>query len=267
MISMAKFRFLLLGLLMSLIYNAQAEENEYSSDYFYAREYRYQGDTLRYRILYPKGYGVEGLKFPLFIYLHGEEERGNDNLMQLKYGASLYMSEEARNYQSAVVIMPQCPKDDFWAKYDKLDDGSIVLRENPEQTKSSIIVEKLIQHFMKKENEIDVSRVYLVGKDMGAFGVLDLAARNPKLYSAVIAVSGVIEPSRMKKKKVPVRLYHGVEDPIVPIQYARDLEAVLKSNSNGSDLVEFQDTKHDDAWEMAISASDFMEWLFEKKKK
>ena len=132
---------------------------------------------------------------------------------------------------------------------------------------SSVIVEQLIQHFLKKENEIDVSRVYLVGKDMGAFGVLDLAARNPKLYTAVVAVSGVIEPSRMKKKKVPVRLYHGVDDRVVPIQYARDLAAVLQSNSNGSDLVEYQDTKHDDAWDMAVSASEFMEWLFEKQKK
>ena len=265
---MARFRFLLFRLMsLFLCVNVQAEEEEYASDYFYGREYRYQGDTLRYRVMFPKGYGVEGLKFPLFVFLHGEEERGSDNLMQLKYGAQLYMSEEARNYQSAVVIIPQCPESDAWAKYDKLDDGSIVLRENPEQTKSSVIVEKLIQHFMKKEDKVDVSRVYLVGKDMGAFGVLDLAARNPKMYSAVIAVSGVIEPSRLKKKKVPVRLYHGVEDRIVPIQYARDLEAVLKSNSNGSDLVEFQDTKHDDAWEMAISASDFMEWLFEKKKK
>ena len=254
---MARFRFLLFGLMsLFLCVNVQAEEEEYASDYFYGREYRYQGDTLRYRVMFPKGYGVEGLKFPLFVFLHGEEERGSDNLMQLKYGAQLYMSEEARNYQSAVVIIPQCPESDAWAKYDKLDDGSIVLRENPEQTKSSVIVEKLIQHFMKKEDKIDVSRVYLVGKDMGAFGVLDLAARNPKMYSAVIAVSGVIEPSRLKKKKVPVRLYHGVEDRIVPIQYARDLEAVLKSNSNGSDLVEFQDTKHDDAWEMAISASE-----------
>lgn len=266
---MVRIRFILLGLFVLLIPSlghADDNEGEFSSEIFYAREYRYQGDTLRYRILYPKGYGVEGLKFPLFVFLHGEDERGRDNLMQLKYGAQLYMSEEARNYQSAVVIIPQCPENDAWAKYDKLDDGSVVLRENPEQTKSCIIVERLVQHFLKKENEVDATRVYLVGKGMGGFGVLDLVARNPKLYTAAISVSGVIEPSRLKKKKVPVRLYHGVEDPIVPIQYARDVEAVLKSNSNGSDLVELQDTKHDDAWEMATSAAEFMEWLFEKTK-
>ncbi len=264
---MVKFRFILLSLFACLTIDLCAEENEYAPEHYYGRQYRYHGDTLCYRVMFPKGYGVEGLKFPLFVFLHGEEERGSDNIMQLKYGSYLYMSEEARNYQPAVVIIPQCPENDSWAVYDKLDDGSIVLRENPEQTKSSVIVEQLIQHFLKKENEIDVSRVYLVGKDMGAFGVLDLAARNPKLYTAVVAVSGVIEPSRMKKKKVPVRLYHGVDDRVVPIQYARDLAAVLQSNSNGSDLVEYQDTKHDDAWDMAVSASEFMEWLFEKQKK
>lgn len=263
---MIRFKLTLI-LLLSVAFSAFSEENEYAAEYYYPREYHYQGDVLKYRIMFPKGYGVEGLKFPLFIFLHGEEERGDDNIMQLKYGSYLYMSEEARNYQSAVVIMPQCPADDSWAIYDKLDDKSIVLRENPEQTKSSIIVEQLIKHFMKKENEIDVSRIYLVGKDMGAFGVLDLAARNPKMYSAVVAVSGVIEPSRMKKKKVPVRVYYGADDKIVPKQYVNDLEPVLNGNSNGSDVVRYQDTKHDETWDMAVSASDFMDWLFEKVKK
>ncbi len=263
---MTKFRCLLTWVLAFFCIVAYAEE-DIIPEKFYGREYRYQGDKLQYRVMYPKGYGVEGLRFPLFIFLHGEEERGDDNLMQLKYGSTLYMSETARNYQSAVVIMPQCPEDDFWAVYDRMADGSIVVRENPEQTKSSVIVEQIVQFYLKKQDKIDASRVYLVGKEMGAFGVLDLAARNPKLYTAVAAVSGYIDPNRMKKKKIYCRVFNGVDDPIVPIQSVRELNPVIKSVGGESGVIEYQDTKHDDAWEMATSSTELMDWLFEKVKK
>lgn len=264
---MVKFRIVLVALLATLGVNLYAQTEDIIPEKYYGREYRYQGERLQYRVMYPKGYGVEGLRFPLLIFLHGEEERGDDNLMQLKYGSALYMSELARNYQSAVVIMPQCPEDDSWAIYDRMADGSIVVRENPEQTTSCKIVEQIIQFYLKKQDKIDISRVYLVGKDMGAFGVLDLVARNPKLYAGCCAVSGYIDPVRMKKKKVPCRVFNGVEDPIVPIQSVRELGVVLKANGNDSDVIEYQDTKHDDAWDMATSSTDLMDWLFEKVKK
>lgn len=263
---MANFRIIVSLLFATLSMGGWAEETEYAAERYYGREYRYQGDTLQYRVMFPKGYGVEGLRFPLVVFLHGEEEKGDDNLMQLKYGSALYMSDVARNYQSAVVIMPQCPEDDSWAVYDRMADGSIVVRENPEQTKSSMIVEQIVQFYLKKHDKIDVSRVYLIGKDMGAFGVLDLVARNPKLYTAVAAISGYIDPVRMKKKKVPCRVFNGVEDPIVPIQSVRELGTVLKANGNDSGVIEYQDTKHDDAWDMAISSTDLLDWLFEKSK-
>ncbi|MCQ2226040.1 MAG: hypothetical protein MJZ14_10005 [Paludibacteraceae bacterium] len=263
---MAKLRFIITILLTSFCMGIYAEE-EIIPEKFYGREYRYQGERLQYRVMFPKGYGVEGLRFPLLVYLHGEEERGDDNLMQLKYGATLYMSEVARNYQSAVVIMPQCPEDEFWAVYDRMADQSIVVRENPEQTVPSKIVEQIVQFYLKKQDKIDDTRVYLVGKDMGAFGVLDLAARNPKLYTAVAAVSGYIDPNRMKKKKVFCRIFNGVEDPIVPIQSVRELDPIIKSVGGESGVIEYQDTKHDDAWEMATSSTDLMDWLFEKVKK
>lgn len=265
-VDMRKLRFILTLILSSFSMCLMAQEDIIPEKY-YGREYRYQGERLPYRVMYPKGYGVEGIKFPLLVFLHGEEERGDDNLMQLKYGSALYMSEEARNYQSAVVVMPQCPEEDFWAIYDRMADGSIVVRENPDQTTSSKIVEQIVQFYLKKQDKIDASRVYLVGKDMGAFGVLDLAARNPKLYTAVAAVSGYIDPNRMKKKKIACRIFTGVDDPIVPIESVREAGAAIKANGNGSDLIEYQDTKHDDAWDMATSSIDMMEWLFEKTKK
>ncbi len=40
----------------------------------------------------------------------------------------------------------------------------------------------------------------------------------------------------------------------------------LNSNGCAADFVEYKDTEHD-AWTIALAASDFMEWIFDKKKK
>src|ERR1700761_1251027 len=79
------------------------------------------GQTLPYRILYPKGYQKD-TKYPLVLFLHGSGERGNDNNAQLLHGGFLFLVDSIRNRYPAIVIFPQCPTDSSWSyieyKYD-----------------------------------------------------------------------------------------------------------------------------------------------------
>lgn len=252
--------------LFSLVFTSvYSQEKTYAPGYFYGREYRLDGDTLRYRAMFPEGY-EHNIKFPLFIFLHGESQKGDDNVLQLKYGSELFANKDVRDWSPAVVLFPQCPEDDSWALYDYVYDGSIVVREEPEQTKVSVMLEKLIKLYANRPY-VDKNKIYIVGMDMGAFGALDLAARNPKLFAAVVAMDGAIEPVRMKKcKKSAFRIYHGVDDKIVPISMARDVFYELKSAGAPAEMVELPETAHD-AWKTALNSGDFLEWIFSKSLK
>ncbi len=262
---MNRIKSILFVAVFSLLFVNVFAEKKYSPDQYYGREYRLDGDTLRYRVLYPAGYDA-GLKFPLFIFLHGSEAKGNDNVLQLKPGGYLYKEQTIRDYYPAVVIIPQCPSNDAWANYNVLSDGEIEIPSDPEETRSCAILAKMIEHYLKKPF-IDKSQVYIVGMDEGAFGALDMVARYSRLFTAAVSMGGAIDPDRYKKlKKFPIRFYHGQEDRVVPITHVRDVYYQLKSNGSSSEIVEYPGVGHD-SWTTALSSSDFMEWIFSKKKK
>jgi len=72
-------------------------------------------DTLRYRILYPNNFDSTK-KYPLVLFLHGGGERGNDNEIQLVHGGKLFATDYLMERYPAIVIFPQCPKEDYWSK-------------------------------------------------------------------------------------------------------------------------------------------------------
>ncbi len=73
-----------------------------------------EGDTLNYRMLLPENFDPKK-EYPVLFFLHGAGERGNDNEAQLMHGSKLFLKPELRKDFPAIVIFPQCPKNDFWA--------------------------------------------------------------------------------------------------------------------------------------------------------
>ena len=84
---------LLFSCVSTILYS---QEKKYAPGYFYGREYRLDGDTLRYRAMFPEGYEHD-VKFPLFIFLHGEDQKGSDNVLQLKHGSELFANKDIRD--------------------------------------------------------------------------------------------------------------------------------------------------------------------------
>ncbi len=74
-------------------------QNDYISSQFDAYQKEVfvgsENDTLPYRILFPEGYD-KNKDYPLVVFLHGAGERGNDNALQLAWGADLFLEEEFR---------------------------------------------------------------------------------------------------------------------------------------------------------------------------
>ncbi len=81
------------------------------------------GDSLRYRILYPEN-PKKDYVYALVVLLHGSGEQGNDNASQLLYGGDLFLKENLRRQFPALAIFPQCPVNYNWSKFPHMDGAS-----------------------------------------------------------------------------------------------------------------------------------------------
>src|SRR5438309_2237501 len=66
-----------------------------------------------YRIYVPKD-RKEGEKLPVMLYLHGSDERGDDNEGQLSGPAPAILANP--NNFRFIMVFPQCPVGRFWDK-------------------------------------------------------------------------------------------------------------------------------------------------------
>src|SRR4029078_6502278 len=77
---------------------AQSSSSRFSSNIYVNSK----GDSLRYRLLFPDSDTLR--KYPLVIFLHGSDERGNDNEAQLKWGVMNFATDQMMSMHPAIVI-------------------------------------------------------------------------------------------------------------------------------------------------------------------
>jgi predicted peptidase len=82
---------------------------------------------------------------------------------------------------------------------------------------------------MRKNYNIDESRIYLTGHSMGGIGTWYLGARHPEIWAALAPFSGFGDPSTIvQMKAIPQIIVHGDADPTVAVAGARAMVAELK---------------------------------------
>lgn len=234
------------------------------SSKFEKRTFIYKGDTLLYNISYPDNYN-SNQKYPLFLFLHGSGERGNNNTSQLTHGSAMFLNPANRAKYPAIVIFPQCPSNNTWTTYLRNGKG-ISFAKNDPITEPMMLVVRLLKDVQKKES-VDTKRLYVSGLSMGGMGTFDLICRYPKMFAAAVPICGGVDLERLKKvKKLPIRIYHGAKDDLVTPEFSRSAYAELKAE--GSQVVEyyeFPDANHN-SWDPAFNQHDFLEWIFKQKK-
>ncbi len=162
----------------------------------------------------PKDYD-ENKKYPLVFFLHGAGERGEDLDFAMRHGYMKYVRENGAEYPF-IFIAPQCPHEKYWGCY---TESLIVFLDN--------ILETL---------PIDKSRVYLTGLSVGGTGTWMLAMACPEKFAAIAPVCGTgIYWNGGVLKDIPIKIYHGDCDTIVPIEESINmLKAVNKAGGSAS---------------------------------
>ena len=181
---------------------------------------------------------------PLVIQLHGAGERGEgkEDLEKVDvHGFSKYVKDA--DYE-CILIMPQCPKNTFWAARVE----SIVS-----------FIEKII-----KEYKIDENRVYLTGLSMGGFGTWFTAMARPDIFAAIAPVCGGGMPWNAGVLKMPVWAFHGVDDPTVSVNHSDEMVAKLRALGADVTYTRLEGVGHN-VWNNAYN-EELLLWLIEKKR-
>src|SRR5262245_42370638 len=156
---------------------------------------RPHASELRYFLFLPAAYAVHPQRWPLILFLHGAGERGS-NLQRVKRHGVAHVVEGQPDFPF-LVVSPQCPPRAAWSP-----DVLLALLEAVAQ-----------------RHDVDPERIYGTGLSMGGFGTWACALAAPERFAAIAPICGGGDPSRVGVlQHLPVWVFHGAHDPIVPLQ-------------------------------------------------
>ncbi|SFZ93595.1 hypothetical protein SAMN05428642_103223 [Flaviramulus basaltis] len=139
-------------------------------------------------MLWPNNFS-EDKEYPIVLFLHGACERGNDNESQLINGGKLFTNEMNRDAFPAIVLFPQCPKDDFWSNTitDRTTNPVSRTFPNTPPTKALNLVMLLMESYLNKPY-VNKEKVYVGGLLMGGMGTFEILYRKPDVFAAAISI-------------------------------------------------------------------------------
>lgn len=184
-------------------------------------------------------------KKPLIIFLHGSGEKGTDIELVKMHGPFKYLKS---NELDAFVLAPQCPDNEYWD--------------------SEVLYQLILK--IQKENNIDANRIYLTGLSMGGWGAWNLAFAHPEMFAALVPIAGFVDRVPMiencKIASIPIRIFHGLVDDVVDVNYSIAIYKKLKPCNSNIELTIFDDAGHD-SWTRVYENKEIYDWMFQQTKK
>ena len=216
------------------------------------------GQQLGYWLYVPEGDAPEA-GWPVMMFLHGAGERGDD-LAKVKVHGPPKLTDKVEQLKTSVVISPQCPKDGWW--------------------KSETLKALFDEVLAGLDGKGDTSRLYCTGLSMGGYGTWHLLMSYPELLAAAAPICGGGDVTRLtarvkrdgspkfdlKKLKaakgLPIWVFHGAADPVVPQAESELLVDALKAA--GATKVKFTSypgVGHN-SWSKTYADAEFYTWLY-----
>lgn len=183
----------------------------------------------------------EGEKLPLIVFLHGAGERGDDiNRVQVYCVPKLFVSNPCHKGIRAYTLSPQCPHNTTWIDYKK---------------ELMALIDSVIEN-----NCIDKDKVSLCGISMGGFGTWEMAMTYSDRFYKIAPLCGGGMNWRAWALKMPIRVYHGKLDDVVPICQSEAMVNSVKIQGGNVEFTIYDDLSHN-CWDRAFEETDLIEWL------
>lgn len=216
------------------------------------------GQTLSYYWKAPAPYHPKDKRYPLVVVLH--DSTG------VAHAAQHLIKKQMRKDYPAYIMIPVLPTGPIWAFPSKFpDEPRLAMNLKKEQALESVI--KLVQD-VQQSNQIDPSRLYIVGCGEGGFGVFGTAARYSDFFAAGVAISGgwtIKEAPKMTK--FPLFVMHGQKDKKFEPGLSRNVAFYIQQfGGRKISFVEVPGMEHDCGNHILYSPTTW-QWLFAQKKK
>ncbi len=203
---------------------------------------------IEYLISFPQKYANNNKWYwPMILYLHGTTTKST-KIDNLKSNGIPKIVSEMEDFPF-ITVSPMCPFETIWS--------DLFTEINKMMT------------FIK--NTYRISDIYLTGYNMGGHGVWMTASHFPKMFSAIAPVcSESIQKEHIdgivsSLLNVPVLVYHGRKDQIVPPKEA--LEIPIKIRDKGGDInVKLFDNLGHDCSMKAYTDPELYEWFISHHK-
>jgi len=229
---------------------------------FLDRNIVHAGTRYRYQVYVPSSY--DGSRaWPVVLFLHGAGERGDDGLLQTTVGIAAAIRRYPERYP-AIVVMPQAPRDSFWA--------------GPPGDAALAALDRTCAEF-----NVDPKRMYLTGLSMGGHGSWYLGYHHAERFAALLVICGFVgdRPNRptvvppgegtpyqrmaARVKTLPIWIVHGEADSRVPVTESRLMHEALGAVDADVQYTELPGTDHD-SWTATYDSASIVRWLFEQRR-
>jgi len=203
---------------------------------------------LSYLLHLPRRY-ARRKRWPMILFLHGSEERGDDLELLKRHGVPRLV--DADPSFPFVVVSPQCPMGGRWHLYL----GTL---------------EALLDDVLARL-AVDRRRIYLTGLSMGGYGTWHLAARFPDRFAAIAPICGgglgsLGFPEKARALRgVPVWAFHGAHDTSVPVEESQRLVDMLEQAGGDVRLTIYEDAGHD-SWTRTYADPRLYQWFLEHRR-
>jgi predicted peptidase len=234
---------------------------------FLERGVRVGDVSYAYKVYVPPGYDP-ARSWPVVLYLHGAGEWGDDGVRQTEVGLGPALRANPERFP-AVVVFPQAPRGQVWLG-------------NPARVATNAL-EQTIAEFHG-----DPDRIFLAGISLGAYGTWVLAFEDPERFAAIVSVAGGIVPpngsrarlseqpptlqaadpyaaTAARVKGIPAWLFHGADDPTVPVTESRQIVAALQKAGASPRYTEYEGVGHN-SWDRAFADPELAKWLLAQRR-
>lgn len=217
------------------------------------------GESFRYQVYLPAEWTPDR-RWPTLLFLHGAGEGGSDGLLQTQVGLGPAIRRHPDRFPT-IVVFPQSRRGQPWR-------GRM----------ADLALEALDRAL--EEHHGDPRRVYLTGVSMGGYGTWRFGLEDPSRFAALVPVCGGLEAARhrlmpenrrdpladpfleaaRRVRHVPIWIFHGEEDPIIPVSESRVMVEALRRVGGNVRYTEFAGVEHD-SWDPAYAEPELMPWL------
>ena len=200
------------------------------------------GSTQPYALYVPKSFRPDQT-YPLLITLHSEESNHRLSLKQVFGAPTRYGMADTEDLRYFPLV-----RDEGFIVAAPLARGTMGYQGIAERDVYDVLAD------VERRFPVDPDRVYLTGISMGGGGALWLALTRPDVWAAVAPVCPSTIPGSealaANALNLPIRLFHGDQDPIVPVETSRAWQRRLLDAGVPADYMEYPGVRHN-AWDIA----------------